>query len=125
MNRIQEAIYREVFHLVNDDIATCAELDQPITGGCGMRWGPLGPAFVYLMWRGPGGMAYALEQFDPSRIPDWSHNLCPPLTPELTRKLDEQTREHMGDRSLEEWEALRDEFLLRVIELKRELLGEY
>jgi len=125
MNRFQEAMYREMFHLVNDDIATCEELDAAITDGCGLRWGLLGPAFVYLMQGGPGGMAYALEQFDPSRIPDWSHNVYPPLTPELTRKLDEQTRAQMGGRSLDEWEALRDEFLLRVIELKRELLGEY
>lgn len=125
MNRMQEAVWREMFHLVNDDIATCAELDAAISDGCGMRWALFGPAFVYLMQGGPGGMAYALEQFDPARIPDWSHNVYPPLTDELKGRLDAQTREQMGDRTLEEWETLRDEFLVRVIEAKRELFGAY
>lgn len=125
MNRMQEAVWREMFHLVNDDIATCAELDAAISDGCGMRWALFGPAFVYLMQGGPGGMAHALRQFDPSRIPDWSHNAYPEITDELVTKLDDQTREQAAGRSLEEWEALRDEFLVRVIEAKRELLGEY
>jgi carnitine 3-dehydrogenase len=123
MNRLQEAVWREMFHLVNDDIATCAELDAAVTDGCGMRWALFGPAFVYLLQGGPGGMAWALEQFDPARIPDWSHNRYPQITPELRCRLDEQTREQAEGRSLEEWEALRDEFLVRVVELKRELLG--
>ncbi len=125
MNRMQEAVWREMFHLVNDDIATCAELDAAVSDGCGMRWALFGPAFVYLMQGGSGGMAWALEQFDPARIPDWSHNVYPPIGDELKAKLDAQTRQQMGARTLEEWEALRDEFLVRVIEAKRELLGEY
>jgi carnitine 3-dehydrogenase len=125
MNRMQEAVWREMFHLVNDDIATCAELDAAISDGCGMRWALFGPAFVYLMQGGSGGMAWALEQFDPARIPDWSHNVYPPITEELKAKLDAQTRRQMGERTLEEWERLRDEFVVRVIEAKRELLGEY
>lgn len=125
MNRMQEAVWREMFHLVNDDIATCAELDAAISDGCGMRWALLGPAFVYLMQGGPGGMTWALEQFDPARIPDWSHNVYPPITPELKAKLGTQTQEQMGGRTMDEWEALRDEFLVRVVEAKRELLGDY
>jgi carnitine 3-dehydrogenase len=125
MNRLQEAVWREAFHLVNDDIATCAELDATVTDGCGMRWALFGPAFVYLLQGGPGGMAWALEQFDPARIPDWSHNAYPEITAELKATLDEQTREQAAGRTLEEWEALRDEFLVRVLELKRELFGAY
>lgn len=123
MNRMQEAIWREMFHLVNDDIATCAELDAAISDGCGMRWALFGPAFVYLLQGGAGGMAYALRQFDPARIPDWSHNSYPRLTDDLVAKLDRQTADQAAGRSLAEWEALRDEFLVRLVELKRELLG--
>jgi carnitine 3-dehydrogenase len=124
MNRLQEAVWREMFHLVNDDIATCAELDASVTDGCGMRWALFGPAFVYLLQGGPGGMAWALDQFDPSRMPDWSHNAYPEITPELKARLDEQTGEQAEGRTLAEWEALRDEFLVRVVELKRELFGD-
>lgn len=125
MNRLQEAVWREMFHLVNDDIATCGELDAAVGDGCGMRWALFGPAFVYLLQGGPGGMAWALEQFDPGRIPDWSHNVYPEITAQLKTRLDEQTREQAAGRTLEEWEALRDEFLVRVVQLKRELLGGY
>jgi 3-hydroxyacyl-CoA dehydrogenase len=125
MNRLQEAVWRETFHLVNDDVATCAELDAAVSDGCGMRWALFGPAFVYLLQGGPGGMAWALDQFDPGRIPDWSHNAYPEITADLKQRLDEQTAEQAAGRTLEEWEALRDEFLVRVIELKRELLGDY
>ena len=125
MNRLQEAVWREMFHLVNDDVATCAELDAAVTDGCGMRWALFGPAFVYLLQGGPGGMAWALDQFDPGRIPDWSHNAYPEITAELKQRLDEQTRAQAAGRTLEEWEALRDEFLVRVLELKQELFGDY
>lgn len=124
-NRMQEAIWREMFHLVNDGIATTQELDAAVAEGPGLRWALLGPAFVYLLQGGPGGMAHALEQFDPARIPDWSHNVYPPITPELEQALDEQTRHQTGDRTIEEWEELRDEFLLRLIETKRVLFGEW
>jgi carnitine 3-dehydrogenase len=123
-NRMQEAIWREMFHLVDDDIATTDELDRAITDGPGLRWAIYGPAFIYSLQGGRGGMAHALSQFDPARIPDWSHNVYPEITEELTRKLDEQTREQAGGRSLEEWERLRDEFLVRVLEVKREVFGD-
>jgi carnitine 3-dehydrogenase len=123
-NRMQEAIWREMFHLVNDGIATTGELDAAISDGPGLRWALYGPAFIYMLQGGRGGFAYALEQFDPAVVAGCSHNVYPPLTPELTEALDTQTRVQAQGRTLEEWEALRDEFLIRVIELKRELLGE-
>jgi carnitine 3-dehydrogenase len=123
-NRMQEAIWREMFHLVNDGIATTGELDKAISDGPGLRWALYGPAFIYMLQGGRGGFAYALEQFDPAVVAGCSHNVYPPLTPELKDALDAQTREQARGRTLEEWEALRDEFLIRVIELKRELFGE-
>lgn len=122
-NRLQEAVWREMFHLVNDKIVTTKELDASVTDGPGLRWALLGPAFVYLMQGGSGGMAYAMDQFDPERISDWAHCKYPTITSTLKGMLDEQTREQADGRSLEEWEELRDEFLLRVIEIKRELFS--
>ena len=121
-NRMQEAISREMFHLVNDDLATTAEIDAAIADGPGLRWALFGPAFVYFLQGGRGGMAHALGQFDPGRIPDWSHNHYPEITPELVERLDEQTRAQAAGRYLEEWEALRDEFLVRLIKMRRQIL---
>ncbi len=123
-NRMQEAIWREMFHLVDDGIATTAELDAAVSDGPGLRWALYGPAFIYMLQGGRGGFAHALDQFDPAVVADCSHNVYPEVTPGLRQSLDEQTRAQAQGRTLEEWEALRDEFLLRVIELKRELLGD-
>jgi carnitine 3-dehydrogenase len=122
-NRLQEAIWREMFHLVNDGIATTGELDAAIVDGPGLRWALLGPAMIYMMQGGQGGFAYALEQFAPEIVADCSHNYYPELTPELKQALDGQTRQQLGERSLEQWEALRDEFLVRLIQLREELAG--
>jgi carnitine 3-dehydrogenase len=122
-NRLQEAIWREMFHLVNDGIATTGELDAAIADGPGLRWALLGPAMTYMLQGGDGGFAYALEQFTPEVVADCSHNFYPALTPELKQALDEQTRQQLGERSIEELEALRDEFLVRLIRLKDGLAG--
>ena len=122
-NRLQEAVWREMFHLVNDGIATTGELDAAVTDGPGLRWALLGPAMIYMMQGGPGGFAYALEQFAPELVADCSHNYYPEVTPGLKRALDDQTRQQSAGRSLQQWEALRDEFLVRLIRLRRELAG--
>jgi len=122
-NRLQEGIIREFIHLVNDGIATTAELDYCVSNGPGLRWALFGPAFIYMMSGGPGGMAAALRQFDPSHVDDWGHAPYPEMSDRLIDELDAQTARQAEGRSLAEWEALRDEFLIRLIELKDELMG--
>jgi carnitine 3-dehydrogenase len=122
--RLQEALYREMFHMVNDGLATTEELDAAIINGPGPRWALYGPALVYMMSGGQGGFAYALEQFDPVAIAGDSHNYYPEITPELKQELDAQTREQAKGRSLEQLEALRDEFLIRLINLRHEMTGQ-
>jgi carnitine 3-dehydrogenase len=112
-----------MFHLVNDGIATTGELDAAVTDGPGLRWALLGPAMIYMMQGGPGGFAYALEQFAPELVAGCSHNYYPEVTPGLKRALDDQTRQQSAGRSLQQWEALRDEFLVRLIQLRSELAG--
>ena len=122
-NRLQEALYREAFHLVNDGIATTAELDASVFDGMGLRWALLGPSMIYLLQGGRGGMAHALRQFNPEHVDDWAHIHYPALTDELVDTLDTQTAEQAAGRSLAEWEALRDEFLIRLIQLRDEITG--
>ena len=122
-NRLQEAVWREMFHLVNDGIASTGELDAAVVDGPGLRWALLGPAMIYMMQGGHGGFAYALEQFAPELVADCSHNYYPEMTPGLKRALDDQTRQQSAGRSLQEWEALRDEFLVRLIQLRDEVAG--
>ena len=42
-DRLQEAMWREILHLVNDGVATTGELDDAITYGPGLRWAGSAP----------------------------------------------------------------------------------
>ncbi|MER9204240.1 3-hydroxyacyl-CoA dehydrogenase NAD-binding domain-containing protein, partial [Mesorhizobium sp. M0933] len=41
-DRLQEALWREILHLLNDDIATTGELDESIVYAAGLRWSIMG-----------------------------------------------------------------------------------
>lgn len=122
-NRLQEAMYREAFHMVNDGVATTAEIDAAIVDGPGLRWALFGPLMVYLLQGGRGGMLHALRHFSPEQVDDWAHIHYPLLSDELIEALDAQTRMQAEGRSLAGWEALRDEFLIRLIRLREDAAG--
>ena len=64
-DRLQEALWRETLHLVNDGIATTAELDDAIIYGPGLRWAGMGTNLTFHLAGGREGMQHMLEQFGP------------------------------------------------------------
>lgn len=46
-DRLQEAVWREILHLVNDGVATPEELDEAITYGPGLRWAGMGTNLTF------------------------------------------------------------------------------
>ena len=42
LDRLQEAMWREILHIVNDGVATTGELDESIIYGPGLRWAGMG-----------------------------------------------------------------------------------
>jgi carnitine 3-dehydrogenase len=42
-NRLQAALWREAFHLVNEGVASVADIDTAIAHGPGLRWAVMGP----------------------------------------------------------------------------------
>jgi carnitine 3-dehydrogenase len=48
-DRLQEAIWREILHLVNDGVATTGELDDAIKYGPGLRWAIMGTNLIFHM----------------------------------------------------------------------------
>ena len=51
-DRLQEAMWREILHALNDDIATTKELDESIAYGPGLRWAIMGMNQIYMMAAG-------------------------------------------------------------------------
>ena len=82
-DRLQESLYREALHLINDGIATVPEVDAAVTGGPGLRWAFMGTFMAWHLGGGPGGMRHTIAQFGPALELPWSHMKAPELTEEL------------------------------------------
>ncbi|MEM7801277.1 MAG: 3-hydroxyacyl-CoA dehydrogenase NAD-binding domain-containing protein, partial [Chloroflexota bacterium] len=54
-DRLQEAMWREILHSLNDDIASTRELDEAIVYGPGLRWAIMGMNQIYMIAGGEGG----------------------------------------------------------------------
>ncbi len=113
-DRLQEAMWREILHSLNDDIATTAELDAAIVHGPGLRWAFMGMNQIYMIAGGEGGARHFLEQFGPCLEEPWTHLEAPKLTPEIIDRFVEGTALQAGGRSVRELEAIRDECLVEI-----------
>ena len=96
--RLQEAIWREALHMIENGEATVDQIDTAIVNGPGPRWAIMGPCMVYHVGGGEGGMAYCLDQFGPALKFPWTRLVAPELTDDLRGKLIEGTKEMAGDK---------------------------
>ena len=118
-DRLQEALWRENLHLVNDDVATTAELDDSIVYGPGLRWAAMGTNLTFHLAGGEGGMRHMLGQFGPALKLPWTRLEAPELTGDLIEAMAEGTDEQAGGRSIAELERQRDDCLLAVMRALR------
>src|SRR6195256_2545336 len=91
-DRLQEALWREILHLVNDGIATTGELDESIIYGPGLRWAGMGTNLIYHLAGGEPGMRHMLRQFGPCLKWPWTKLEAPELTEDLIDKMVEGTQ---------------------------------
>lgn len=115
-DRLLEALWREILHLVDQDVATTKELDDAIVYGAGLRWAFMGTNMTYLLAGGKNGMRHFMSQFGPALRLPWCHMDAPELTDSLIDKMVEGTDEQGEGRDLREWEALRDACLVSIME---------
>ena len=119
-DRLQEAMWREILHLVADGVATTGELDDAIVYGPGLRWALMGTNLTFHLAGGEQGMRHMLEQFGPALEWPWTKLVAPPLTDELIDRMVDGTRDQADGRSIAELETLRDDALVAVMYALRE-----
>jgi 3-hydroxyacyl-CoA dehydrogenase len=117
-NRLQAALAREVYHLVGEGVVSVADVDAALCWGPGLRWGIMGQVLLNHLGGGQGGMEHFLQQFTGPLTAWWKVLGTPELTPELQRKLIDGVHAEIGQRSVDDLEAERDEVLLGLIELR-------
>ena len=118
-DRLQEALWREILHLINDDVATTEELDAAIVYGPGLRWAFMGTCLAFHMAGGDAGMQDFMKQFGPALKLPWTRLEAPELTDELIEKMAAGTRQQAAGRSVKELEQLRDECLISIMQALR------
>jgi 3-hydroxyacyl-CoA dehydrogenase len=117
-NRLQAALAREVYHLVDEGVVSVADIDTALCWGPGLRWGIMGQVMLNHLGGGPGGIEHMLRQFAGPITAWWKVLGSPTLTPELQKKLIDGVHAEAGSRTIDELEATRDETLLGLLELR-------
>ena len=113
-DRLQEALWREILHMVNEDVATTGELDDSIVYGPGLRWAAMGTNLIYHLAGGEPGMRHMLRQFGPCLKWPWTKLEAPELTEALIDKMVAGTQAQAAGRSIRELERLRDDCLVAI-----------
>ena len=117
-NRLQAALWREAFHLVNEGVASVADIDTAIAQGPGLRWALMGPFMNLHLSGGDGGMAHLLAHLG-GPIEGWWDDLgAPHMTPELQRRVVEGVDQALGGRTQAELAQARDALLIGLLRAK-------
>ena len=119
-DRLQEALWREILHMVNDGVATTGELDESIVYGPGLRWAAMGTNLIYHLAGGETGMRHMLRQFGPCLKWPWTKLEAPELTEGLIDRMVEGTQAQAAGRSIRELERLRDDYLVAIQQVLRQ-----
>ncbi|MCE0732437.1 3-hydroxyacyl-CoA dehydrogenase NAD-binding domain-containing protein [Halomonas sp. G15] len=118
-DRLQAALWREAFHLVDQGAATVADIDAAIAHGPGLRWALLGPFLNLHLSGGEGGIAHVLEHLGPAIESWWDDLGTPRMTPELVAKVVQGTEETLGKSGAAELGSARDKAVLEFLEIKK------
>jgi carnitine 3-dehydrogenase len=116
-NRLAAALYREVAHLIDQDVVSVADVDAAVYMGPGLRWALMGPNLIYHLGGGPGGIHHFFEHFSGGMTALWADLGSPELGPELQKKIVDGVLEEVDGRSIEELSQERDKLIMGLLEL--------
>ncbi|ASE51768.1 hypothetical protein J5H37_13260 [Stenotrophomonas maltophilia] len=122
-NRLSAALFREVIHLISEDVVSVADVDAAVSCGPGLRWGVMGPTLLYHLGGGSGGIEHFFDQFTGPMTSWWNVLGTPTITPEVREKVVRGVLEEAGTRTIDELERQRDQILLGLLELRAKSEG--
>jgi carnitine 3-dehydrogenase len=117
-NRLQAALWREAFYLVEQGIASVEDVDAAIAHGPGLRWALLGPFLNLHLSGGAGGIAHVLEHLGPPMESWWRDLGDVTLNEELNAAIARGVTEELGGADLAHLARQRDDLLLALLQLK-------
>ena len=117
-DRLQEALWREALHIVNEGYASTKDLDRAIEDGPGLRWSLMGIFLTYHLAGGKAGMKHMLEQFGPALKLPWTKLKAPVLSKKLSERVIKGTRQQAKGKSVSMISNIRDEYLVELQKLR-------
>jgi 3-hydroxyacyl-CoA dehydrogenase len=117
-NRLQAALWREAFHLVEQGVATVSDIDTAIAYGPGLRWALMGPFINLHLSGGEGGIRHVLDHLGPPMEDWWADLGAPAITEELKQKLVAGVETELNGKQQKPLGAERDRLLVDLIEAK-------
>ena len=121
-DRLQEALWREGLHIINENFATTEELDRAIEDGPGLRYSLMGTFLTFHLAGGNQGMKHMLRQFGPALKLPWTKLKAPKLTNELSNRIIKGTQMQSKGKSVEKLTNIRDEYLVNLQILRNKYL---
>jgi carnitine 3-dehydrogenase len=118
-DRLQEALWREGLHIINEGYATTEDLDRAIEDGPGLRWSLMGTFLTFHLAGGKSGMKHMLEQFGPALKLPWTKLKAPKLSNRLIKRLVNGTRKQSKGKSVAKISSIRDEYLLDLLLMRK------
>ena len=118
-DRLQEALWREALHIVNEGYASTKDLDRAIEDGPGMRWSLMGTFLTFHLAGGNAGMKHMLEQFGPALKLPWTKLKAPKLSNKLSNRVIAGTKKQARGKSVAEISKIRDEYLLNLQKMRK------
>tara|TARA_B100000674_G_scaffold497151_1_gene529825 strand:+ start:2753 stop:3694 length:942 start_codon:yes stop_codon:yes gene_type:complete len=118
-DRLQEALWREGLHIINEGYATTEELDRAIEDGPGLRWSLMGTFLTFHLAGGQTGMKHMLEQFGPALKLPWTKLKAPKLSKKLSSRLISGTKKQAKGKSIQQISNIRDEYLVDLQRLRK------
>ncbi len=118
-DRLQEALWREGLHIINEGFATTKDLDRAIEDGPGLRWSLMGTFLTFHLAGGKSGMKHMLEQFGPALKLPWTKLKAPKLSKRLVKRLVEGTKKQSKGKSVEKISNIRDQYLVELQKLRK------
>ena len=122
-DRLQEALWREGLHIINEGHATTEDLDRAIEDGPGLRWSLMGTFLTFHLAGGKAGMRHMLEQFGPALKLPWTKLKAPKLTKKLSNRIIFGTKKQTKGKSVNKLSDIRDEYLVELQILRKKYLN--
>ena len=118
-DRLQEALWREGLHIINEGYATTKDLDRAIEDGPGLRWSLMGTFLTFHLAGGKAGMKHMLKQFGPALKLPWTKLKAPKLSKKLSTRVIKGTKQQAKGKSVSAISNIRDEYLVNLQKLRK------